>query len=121
MSLYNKAVLLFFLNVVDGFLTLYWVRHGYATEGNHLMATLLDLGNLPFLMVKVAVGIVAAFCFWNWKEFRLARLGLSVALVMYFGVMGVHVLTGLAAAGYLSEATIYNVTTWSSSVFALFF
>jgi len=36
------------------------VRNGFATEGNQLMAELLDIGDLPFLAVKVAVGGVAA-------------------------------------------------------------
>lgn len=121
MSFYHQAVLLFLLNVVDAFLTVYWVRHGYATEGNQLMATLLDLGNFYFILVKVGVGVVAAFCFWNWKEFRLARVGLSVALVLYAGVMGIHLLTGLAAAGLLSGNTIQQVTDWSRSVLILFF
>lgn len=120
MSLYYQAVLLFVLNIIDAFLTVYWVRHGYASEGNHLMATLLDLGNLPFILVKVAVGIVAAYSFWNWKEFRLARVGLMVALVMYTGVMGVHFLTGLWAAGLISGEMIHEISIWSKSVFILF-
>ncbi len=119
MNFYNKAILLLILNVVDAFLTLYWVRHGYATEGNHLMATLLDLGNLPFLMVKVAIGVVAAFCFWNWKEFKLARFGLSITLVMYVGVMGVHLLTGLAAAGLISGPVVDKFSNWSQTVHIL--
>ena len=119
MSLYRQAVLLFILNIVDAFLTVYWVRHGYATEGNHLMATLLDFGNLPFLAVKFAIGLVAAFSFWNWKEFRLARFGLATALVLYTGVMGVHLLTGLSAAGFISESLIHEITGWSKAVLIL--
>lgn len=121
MSLYRQAILLFVLNILDAFLTVYWVRHGYATEGNHLMATLLELGNLPFLAVKFAIGLVAAYSFWNWKEFRLARFGLTTALVMYVGVMGVHLLTGLSAAGLLSGAMLHRVTAWSKAVLILFF
>ena len=119
MSLYNKAILLFVLNIADAFLTIYWVRHGYATEGNQLMASLLELGNLPFFLVKLSVGIVATFCFWNWKEFRLARYGLSLALVLYAGVMGVHLLTGLSAAGVLTNSFIYKISEWSTSLIIL--
>lgn len=119
MSLYRQAIFLFLLNITDAFLTVYWVRHGYATEGNHLMATLLELGNLPFLAVKFAIGLVAAYSFWNWKEFRLARFGLATALVMYSGVMGVHLLTGLAVAGYLSSSTIHQFTAWSKAILIL--
>lgn len=119
MSLYQQAVLLFVLNLVDAFLTVYWVKYGYASEGNRLMATLLELGSLPFILVKLAVGVVAAFSFWNWKEFRLARVGLTVALVLYTGVMGVHFLTGLSAAGLISGETIHQFTVWTKSVFIL--
>ena len=56
MPLYRQVFLLFTLNFVDAVLTIFWVRNGYATEGNHLMSTLLDIGDMPFLMVKLAVG-----------------------------------------------------------------
>jgi len=121
MTFFMQAVLLFTLNVVDAFLTIYWVRNGYAPEGNLLMASLLDLGDLPFLGVKVAVGLVAAFSFWNWKEFKLARYGLSAALVAYAAVMGVHLLTGLAVAGVISSTTIHEISAWSRGILMLFF
>ena len=121
MTLFRQAVLLFALNVVDAFLTIYWVRNGYAPEGNLLMASLLDLGDLPFLGVKIAVGLVAAFSFWNWKEFRLARYGLSAALVAYAAVMGVHLLTGLAVAGVISSATIHEISAWGRGILMLSF
>ena len=116
MSLFRQAVLLFTLNIVDAFLTIYWVRNGYAPEGNLLMASLLDLGDLPFLVVKIAMGLVAAYCFWNWSEFKLARYGLSAALVAYAAVMGVHLLTGLAVAGVISSSTIHQISAWSKAI-----
>ncbi len=104
MRLPQQTFLLFSLNLIDALLTIFWVRNGFATEGNHLMATLLDLGDTPFLAVKIAIGAVAAFVLWRWKDLRLARYGLILALIVYIGLMGVHLLTGLSALGLLSDA-----------------
>jgi hypothetical protein len=103
MHLFAPTVLLFALNVFDAVLTIVWVRSGVATEGNQLMASLLDIGNGPFLGAKVAVGAIAAFVLIKWGNRPLARYGLAVALAVYIGLMGVHLFTGLAAFGYVSN------------------
>lgn len=99
----GHALLLFALNGFDALLTLYWVRNGMATEGNTIMATLLDMGDLPFLGVKFAVGAVTAFTLWHFRGFKLSKYGISVALAVYAMIMGTHVLTGLMAYGYLAD------------------
>ena len=43
-----KSILLFILNWLDAQLTLVWVRTNLATEGNALMARLLNFGDNPF-------------------------------------------------------------------------
>lgn len=106
MPLSNQTFLLFALNFLDAVLTIYWVRNGYATEGNQLMATLLDIGVFPFLAVKIAVGAVASITLWRWGNLKLAKFGLAVTLTLYIGLMGVHLFTGLAAFGYISETFI---------------
>lgn len=113
-------ILLFALNIVDALLTIYWVRNGFATEGNQLMAGLLDMGDMPFLAVKVAVGAVAAFVLLRWNNFRLARYGVVAALAVYIGLMGVHLLTGLAAFGIVSATTIKELVDLPGSFFAFF-
>ncbi len=116
----QQALLLFLLNLLDAILTIIWVRNGYATEGNHLMASLLDLGNTPFLGVKIAVGAVTAFVLWRWNDFKLAKYGMILGLVVYLGLMVVHFLTGLSAAGLLSEHLINEFSRLTSNVFAVF-
>lgn len=103
MSLFTQTILLFVLNFLDAVLTIYWVRNGYATEGNHLMATLLDIGVFPFLAVKIAIGAVASVTLWRWKNLKIAKYGLAVTLTLYVGLMGVHLFTGLSAFGFISE------------------
>jgi hypothetical protein len=120
MQIFRQTFLLFALNLIDAVLTIYWVRNGFATEGNHLMAILLDIGDLPFLAVKIAVGATAAVVLWNWGNLRLARFGLTLALTLYIGLMGIHLFTGLSAAGLISENFIRDFSSWSNNFLALF-
>lgn len=118
MPLFHQTFLLFALNLLDALLTLIWVRNGVVTEGNQLMATLLDIGDLPFLGVKLAVGSVTAFVLWRWRSKKLARYGLLVALSVYIGLMGIHFLTGLFALGYVTQAPLHQFATWSGGLLA---
>ena len=117
-KLSQSTVLLFVLNFLDAVLTIYWVRNGFATEGNQLMAELLDIGNAPFLMVKLGVGALAAVVLWHWGNLRVARYGLSLVLTIYISLMGVHLITGLSAFGVISEAAVNNFSGWMKGVFA---
>jgi len=118
MPLIHQTVLLFALNFFDAVLTIYWVRNGFATEGNQLMATLLDIGDMPFLAVKVAIGAVTAVVLWRWRKKRLAKYGLTVALAVYISLMGIHFLTGLSAMGYVSNTFVQDFTKQIAGFFA---
>lgn len=119
MPLYGQTLLLFTLNFIDAILTIFWVRHGFATEGNHLMATLLDIGDLPFLAVKISMGAVAAFVLWKWGHMRLAKYGLSLVLMLYIGLMGVHFFTGLSAFGILAQNSAIDFSGWTYAILGL--
>jgi hypothetical protein len=96
MHLFRETFLLFTLNLLDAILTLLWVRSGSATEANHLMATLLDMGDYPFFSSKLAMGTITAVVILKLRLLkRYAKPLVSFALVLYIGLMGVHVLTGL--------------------------
>jgi hypothetical protein len=100
MSPFSKSLLLFFLNWLDAQLTIIWVRAGVATEGNGLMAYLLDLGNVPFLFTKLAVGALVAYTLYRFSDLALARRGLRLVLGLYLALMLVHAATGASALGY---------------------
>ncbi|MBL8182856.1 MAG: hypothetical protein JNL64_14745 [Blastocatellia bacterium] len=119
MPLAMPTVLLFGLNLLDALLTIVWVRSGVATEGNQLMAVLLDIGNAPFLGVKIAIGAVAAVVLFKWGNRPLARYGLAVALAVYIGLMGIHAFTGMAAFGLVSNEFIENVTRFHNEILAV--
>lgn len=120
MQLSRQAFLLFSLNFFDAVLTLFWVHNGYASESNQLMAGILDFGYAPFLLVKIGVGALAAVIISRWGNLPVARYGLSFALLIYAGVMGVHFFTGLSAFGFLSDASVHEFAAWSQKVFAFF-
>lgn len=117
MPLTLPTVLLFTLNLLDAVLTIYWVRNGFATEGNQLMAGLLEMGNAPFLTVKIMVGAIAAFVLSRWGNLKVARYGLTVALAIYLGLMGIHFFTGLSAFGYISENLLGEFRNWTQNLF----
>jgi len=99
MSALSKSLLLFALNWLDAQLTILWVRAGWATEGNGLMARLLDEGDLPFLLVKLAAGGAAAYVFYRFSTVPLARRGVKFVLGLYLCLMLVHAATGLSGLG----------------------
>ena len=119
MQLIAPIFLLFTLNLLDALLTIVWVRTGVATEGNQLMASLLDIGNGPFLGVKIAIGAAAALVLFKWGNRPLARYGLAVALAVYLGLMGVHLFTGLSAFGYVSNATAREIAALPGEFLAI--
>lgn len=118
MYLVNQTILLFSLNLLDAILTLFWVRNGVATEGNLLMAKLLEIGDLTFLGTKIAVGAFAAIVLLTWGNRKVARYGVSIALALYIGLMGIHFFTGLSAAGLVSGDEIGKVLNDAAAIFA---
>jgi hypothetical protein len=104
MTALSKSLLLFALNWLDAQLTIFWVRANLATEGNGLMAFFLDLGNGPFLAVKLLVGAFAAYLLYRCYHLRLAQRGLALALGVYICLMFVHAATGLSALGFDAPA-----------------
>lgn len=120
MQLFRGTSLLFALNLLDALLTIVWVRSGVATEGNQLMARLLEVGDFTFLAVKIAIGTIAAVVLLRWGNLKLAQYGLAVALAVYICLMGVHIFTGLSAFGLLSSTSIQDLNYWTKSILAVF-
>ncbi|MEP6945987.1 MAG: DUF5658 family protein [Acidobacteriota bacterium] len=119
MPLAAPTLLLFALNLLDALLTIIWVRSGVATEGNQLMAGLLDIGNGPFLAAKIGVGAIAAIVLLRWGSRPMARYGVAVALAVYISLMGIHIFTGLSAMGYISANFLHDLTKYPEQFFAL--
>jgi len=96
----SKSLLLFSLNWLDAQLTLLWIRLDVATEGNALMAYVLNHSELSFLGLKLATGGFAAYVLYRCAHVPLARHGLTAALGVYLVLMVVHAATGCVALGW---------------------
>jgi len=119
MSAFSKSLLLFLLNWLDAQLTILWVRAGVATEGNGLMAYLLDRGNAPFLSAKLLVGALVAYTLYRFSHVALARRGLQLTLGLYLALMFVHAATGASALGWHTPEALAAVFHIPSKVYAL--
>ena len=100
MGTLTKSCLLFVLNGLDAQLTLLWIRLNVASEGNTLMARILEHGELPFLAAKIAIGAFAAYILYRCAHLPLARHGLTVVLGIYAVLMLIHAATGCVALGW---------------------
>jgi hypothetical protein len=107
-STLSKSLLLFALNWLDAQLTLIWVRLNVASEGNAFMALLLSHGNGAFLISKLLIGAFAAYTLYRCAHLPLARRGLSAVLVVYLGLMIVHVATGCFALGWQGPVLVLS-------------
>ena len=99
MGALSKSLLLFSLNWLDAQLTLLWVHLNVATEGNVLMARLLEHGELSFFFIKIVIGTAAAYVLYRFAHLPLAKRGMAVVLVIYAALMLVHAATGCVALG----------------------
>jgi len=102
----SKAILLFAMNWLDAQLTILWVRLHVATEGNGVMATLLNHSENSFLSVKLVIGALSAYILYRFAEIPMARRGMKVVLGIYLALMVVHVATGFSALGWHAPATV---------------
>ena len=99
MGALSKSCLLFVLNGLDAQLTLLWIRLNVASEGNALMARVLEHGELTFLGAKVAIGAFAAIILYRCAHLPIARHGLTAVLGIYAVLMLIHGATGCVALG----------------------
>jgi len=79
----------FILNILDAFFTLRWLEMG-GGEGNPLMDALIQSSDLLFLLQKcVVVGFWLVILVVH-KNYRIARLGLWAALILYSVILIYH-------------------------------
>jgi hypothetical protein len=122
MGALSKAVLLFVMNWLDAQLTILWLRLHIATEGNGLMASLLNHSEGSFLSVKLAVGGLSAYVLYRFAEIPVARRGMKIVLSVYLALMIVHAVTGFSALGWEAPATVLSYFVGlPKSVIAAFF
>ena len=104
----SKSCLLFTLNWLDAQLTILWIRLGVATEGNALMARILQHGDLTFLGAKLVIGAFAAYVLYRCAHLPIAKRGLNFVLGIYVILMLVHVATGCVALGWQTPIVVVD-------------
>ena len=87
LRLFITLLLLLFLSISDAYLTLTLVKTYNAAELNPVMALYLEHGNITFLLGKFLFTAVAVFIFCVFNHFTAARLSLSLAIILYLGVV----------------------------------
>lgn len=117
----SKSCLLFGLNWLDAQLTLLWIRLNVATEGNALMARILEHGELTFLGAKLAVGGLAAYILYRCAHLPIARHGLTAVLGIYLALMMVHVATGCLALGWKGPVVVLEYFVALPNTLLVFF
>jgi len=75
------------LSCIDAYLTLILVEKGKVIEANPLMATLLSYGVFPFIFVKFIVTASALLVLCLFKNARITRISLPLALKIYLCVI----------------------------------
>jgi hypothetical protein len=96
------------MNWLDAQLTILWLRLNIATEGNGIMASLLDHSEASFLSVKLLIGGLSAYILYRFAEIPIARRGMRVVLGVYLALMVVHAVTGFSALGWHAPATVLS-------------
>jgi len=117
----SKSCLLFTLNWLDAQLTVLWVHLGVATEGNALMARILQHGDLAFIGAKLGVGAFAAYILYRCAHLPIAKRGLNVVLGIYLILMLVHAATGCVALGWQTPIVVVDYVGSLPSTFLSLF
>jgi len=94
------------MNWLDAQLTILWLRLNIATEGNTIMASLLNHSEASFLSVKLLIGGLSAYILYRFAEIPIARRGMKIVLVVYLSLMVVHAVTGFTALGWQAPAIV---------------
>lgn len=121
MGALTKALLLFAMNWLDAQLTILWLRLNVATEGNGLMASLLDHSEASFLSVKLLIGALAGYTLYRFAQFPIARRGMKLVLGLYSALMIIHVATGVTALGWDAPVTLLGYFASLPGSFLAFF
>jgi hypothetical protein len=85
---------IFFLNVLDGLITVYWIFTGQATEANPLMDNVLHIS--PGLFMGIKLGLVGL---GSWLLWRLRRQ--PAAVIAIFALFGIYYLLLLYHLSYM--------------------
>ena len=79
------------LSILDLNLTIYELETDIAYEYNVILANFLELGYLPFILIKTNVTLLACAILWLGKDKILAKLGILWCNFVYFLIFLYHI------------------------------
>jgi len=83
------AIFILVANFLDGWLTLWWINLGWATEKNPLLQELVERP-VPFLAAKMVLVGLGVVLLYSYRHRTLAFLGLLFAALVYAWVLAHH-------------------------------
>ena len=92
------AVYVLVANVLDAWLTLWWVNLGVATESNPLLKDLVDRPT-DFVVAKLLLVSFGVLFLWGHRRQTLAFFGLFAAALTYSYVLAHHLAGALKVFG----------------------
>jgi hypothetical protein len=97
-----KAVVI--LNLIDAVMTLWWVRTGFATEANMLLAEMVEKHALLFVVGKLALVSLGTTILWRRRRRPLAVVGIFAVFLAYYFILLYHLqFAGLMLGQLLSS------------------
>jgi hypothetical protein len=89
--LFFLIVTIISLSCMDAYLTLLLIENGKVAEANPVMAALLSYGIFPFIFVKFIVTAAALLVLCLFKNARITRISLPLALKVYLIVIAYEI------------------------------
>jgi hypothetical protein len=83
-----KSVLV--MNLLDAVMTLWWVRTGFATEANPLLAQIVAEHAVLFVVGKFGLVFLGTWLLWLRRDRPLAVIGIFTAFLVYYQVVLYH-------------------------------
>lgn len=82
-SVVVRLVSLFWLNILDGALTVSTINQSKGLEINPLMGFLLDLSPTLFLITKITLVSLCLLFVYRYRHLKIVRISVSVLCVIY--------------------------------------
>lgn len=73
----------YIFNLLDAFLTVYFVTYHSFIELNPIMNFFLSLGNHVFLIVKILLPLFAIIFLWQYKEIKKVQQTAWIVFILY--------------------------------------
>jgi len=95
-DLYNTRLLvpllsLMILSMTDACLTIFLIKNGPVIEANPVLAFYLEYGSVPFILVKSLISIMSILLFCMFKNFRIAKIAMTSAIILYFSIIAYEI------------------------------